>query len=93
MDVALKIINLDIFEKRDPARRFEALRRFKSEVIFARKVNHPNVCRIYDISSWEGYLFVTMELLEGQDLHDLLYARGSSPGKTRSPSSRMSWRP
>ena len=76
MDVALKIINLDIFERRDPARRFEALRRFKSEVIFARKVNHPNVCRIYDISSWEGYLFVTMELLEGQDLHDLLYARG-----------------
>jgi serine/threonine-protein kinase len=76
LDVALKIISLDIFEKNDPARRFEALSRFKSEVIYARRVHHPNVCRIYDISSWEGYLFVTMELLEGQDLHDLLYARG-----------------
>lgn len=76
LDVALKIINLSIFEKKDPSRRFEALKRFKSEVIHARQVHHPNVCRIYDISSWEGYLFVTMELLDGQDLHDCLYRRG-----------------
>jgi eukaryotic-like serine/threonine-protein kinase len=76
MDVALKIISLAIFEKNDPHRRFEALRRFKSEVIHARQVHHPNVVRIYDISSWEGYLFITMEYLEGPDLREMEILRG-----------------
>jgi eukaryotic-like serine/threonine-protein kinase len=75
-DVAPKINNPESFERKDAAKRFSALSRFKAEVVNARQVNHPNVCRIYDISSWEGYLFVTMDLLEGRDLLEILRSRG-----------------
>jgi eukaryotic-like serine/threonine-protein kinase len=54
-----------------------ALERFKREVHLARKVTHPNVCRIFDLfrhSSAAGgsVLFVAMELLEGETLADFL---------------------
>lgn len=54
-----------------------ALERFKREVHLARKVTHPNVCRIFDLfrhSNADGgsVLFVAMELLEGETLADFL---------------------
>lgn len=60
----------------------KALDRFKREVHLARKVTHPNVCRIFDLfrqtaSSAEGrsrdsVAFVAMELLEGENLAEFL---------------------
>jgi eukaryotic-like serine/threonine-protein kinase len=59
-----------------------ALDRFKREVHLARKVTHPNVCRIFDLfrqpasaaggDSRGPVAFVAMELLEGETLAEFL---------------------
>jgi tetratricopeptide (TPR) repeat protein len=74
--VALKTVRLDIVA--DP----RLSERFKREIQIARKVTHPNVCRIYDVG-YERVLrggdsgeapaqvrFLTMELLPGETLSD-----------------------
>ncbi len=48
------------------------LARFKQELLTARQVTHRNVIRIYDLSEVEGVKFITMEFVEGCDLHKLL---------------------
>jgi eukaryotic-like serine/threonine-protein kinase len=57
------------------------LERFKREVHLARKVTHPNVCRIFDLFRQSGsvtgsdrgpVVFVAMELLEGETLAQYL---------------------
>ena len=42
--------------------------RFLREVRMARKIEHPNVCRIFDLSEHEGERFCAMELLRGETL-------------------------
>src|SRR5580698_3599859 len=37
------------------------LDRFKNEVRTARRVSHPNVCRVYDVGDVENHTFFTME--------------------------------
>jgi eukaryotic-like serine/threonine-protein kinase len=74
--VALKFIRSELLDDA------KALERFKREVQLARKVTHPNVCRIFDLfrhtqrsttgSSSISLAFVAMELLEGETLADLL---------------------
>jgi serine/threonine protein kinase len=54
------------------ARNEEALQRFRREVILARKVSHPNVCRIYDMSESENIHYLSMEYLEGKTLAQLI---------------------
>src|ERR1041384_3052074 len=49
------------------------LERFKREVILARKVAHPNACRIFDIGESEGIHYVSMEYVEGKTLFDILH--------------------
>ncbi len=48
------------------------LGRFKQELAVARKLNHNNIVRLYDIGTHGHASFLTMELLEGMDLADLL---------------------
>ncbi|MBP7587124.1 MAG: protein kinase [Thermoanaerobaculia bacterium] len=70
--VALKVLRPGT--SRDP----QAIERFKREILLARRVSHPNVCRIFDLgaheraSSDEGGAealhFLTMEWLEGETL-------------------------
>lgn len=54
--------------------------RFRREIQIARKVTHPNVCRVFDLAFDEGprgvVSFVTMEMLEGRTLRDRLRADG-----------------
>ena len=50
----------------------EAARRFKSEIRLARRVTHPNVCRIHDYGDDGGRLYISMELVEGRDLKQVL---------------------
>ncbi len=74
--VALKTIRPDV------ATDEQALERFKREIHLARKVTHPNVCRIFDlqfhgVASESGgrqgaTTFLTMELLEGETLSQYL---------------------
>jgi serine/threonine-protein kinase len=64
----------------DEATRDEALvQRFKNEVRIARRVSHPNVCRVYDVGDVEGHTFFTMEYVDGEDLASLLRRIGRLP--------------
>jgi serine/threonine-protein kinase len=49
------------------------------EVRLGRKVSHPNVCRMYDISESEGHHFISMEYIDGEDLASLLRRIGKLP--------------
>jgi len=60
----------------------DVLKRFKQELVLARKITHKNVVRIYDLGEAEGGVkFFTMELVEGQSLRDLLRDRKTLPEK------------
>jgi len=75
--VALKTIRSEI------AVHQKANQRFRREVQLARKVTHPNICRIFDLFEHrppEGTAgavsFVTMELLQGETLSQYLRRHG-----------------
>ncbi len=53
-----------------------ALARFHREVRLARQISHPNVCRIFDIGESGGRPFLTMELIDGENLASLLLRIG-----------------
>jgi len=55
------------------------LERFRNEVRIARRVSHPNVCRVYDVGDVDGQTFLTMEYVDGEDLASLLRRIGRLP--------------
>ena len=61
-------------------------RRFVQELLLARDVNHPNVCPIFDLFDCEGpngpIRFVTMKLIEGETLRQMLDRTGPLPVAT-----------
>jgi hypothetical protein len=64
----------------DEAGRDEGLLdRFRNEVRIARRVSHPNVCRVYDVGDVDGQTFFTMEYVDGEDLASLLRRIGRLP--------------
>src|SRR5437870_136537 len=64
----------------EEAKRDESLlERFRNEVRIARRVSHPNVCRVYDVGEVEGHSFFTMEYVDGEDLASLLRRIGRLP--------------
>src|ERR1700756_4360522 len=71
--VALKVIRPELTT--NP----EILKRFKQELILARQVTHRNVIRIFDLGQSDGIKFITMDFVEGQDLHALLRESGKFP--------------
>ena len=42
----------------------------------ARQVSHPNVCRVHDIAEADGYVFISMEYVDGEDLRSVLRRLG-----------------
>lgn len=71
IDVALKTLHA---ERAADAERVD---RFRRELVLARQVSHPNVVRIHDIGQEEGRYFITMDLVEGRSLRDVLDTEGS----------------
>ena len=61
------------------ARDENLLERFRNEVRIARRISHPNVCRVYDVGDFEGHTFFTMEYVDGEDLASLLRRIGRLP--------------
>src|SRR2546430_13222249 len=57
---------------RDP----EWIERFRRELVLAREVTHKNVVRIHDIGESEGLRFLTMGLVEGRSLLEVLEKDG-----------------
>jgi len=62
-----------------------AVRRLKAEVQLARRVSHPNVCRIYDFGTHAmpdtgaQISFLTMEFVDGETLGQRLRLTGALP--------------
>jgi len=46
--------------------------RLLREVQICRKISHPNVVRVFDLGRFQGGIFITMELLEGESLDALI---------------------
>ena len=64
--VALKVIaGLGLT---DPA----AADRLRREASAARRISHPNVVRLHDLGEEGGLLFLSMEYVEGESLHQIL---------------------
>jgi len=68
-EVAIKVLRRDLTGDPDNARRF------RSEIRLARKVSHPNVCRIHEYGEDGALNYISMALLQGTDLKHLLLAR------------------
>lgn len=73
--VALKVIGLK------SSARPNALEMFRREILLARQVTHPNVCRIYDLGRHNhaehgDLLFLTMELVHGETLSERIRRKG-----------------
>jgi eukaryotic-like serine/threonine-protein kinase len=59
--VALKTIRAN---DSDPS----ATERLRREARAGARVNHPNICQLYDIGTEQGQFYIAMELLEGESL-------------------------
>ena len=57
----------------------DTLERFRNEVRIARRISHPNVCRVYDIGQTDNQVFLSMEYVDGEDLASLLRRIGRLP--------------
>ncbi len=71
-EVAIKILP-DAFSQ-DPKR----LGRFKREAKAVAALNHPNIVTVHTVEDSDGVHFITMELVDGEDLAQRL-ARGAIP--------------
>jgi eukaryotic-like serine/threonine-protein kinase len=71
--IALKTI------RADHASNPEILRRFKQELLLARKITHKNVIRIHDLGEAEGVRFFTMDYVHGESLKQRIEKRGRIP--------------
>jgi serine/threonine protein kinase len=68
-EVALKLLPQPVVN--DP----DALARFRREARAVATLNHPNIVTIYSVEEADGVLFLTMELVEGQSLKELIAER------------------
>jgi len=66
----------------------DTLERFRHEVRIARRISHPNVCRVFDIGQADDLIFFTMEYIDGEDLALLSRRIGRLPGDKAAEISR-----
>jgi eukaryotic-like serine/threonine-protein kinase len=73
-DVALKVMAPEL------AAEAEYLLRFEREARAVAAVNHPNIVTIYSVERAGRTRFLTMELIRGRSLADLIPADGFAAG-------------
>ena len=72
---AIKVMNPGSHQDAD------AIARFNREASNASRLNHPNICAIYDFGETsEGMIYLAMEFIEGQALTDVIKDAGALPG-------------
>ncbi len=64
--VALKL------PRRDVAASIDRLALFRREAKAAAALNHPNIVHLYSVEEADGLIFMTMELVDGRSLRELL---------------------
>ena len=67
--VALKVIHPRLLSSS------QALSRFRQEVSISRKLQHPNIVRVYNLEEWDGKEYFTMEWVEGVTLREIITKR------------------
>ncbi|MCM2255715.1 MAG: protein kinase [Vicinamibacteria bacterium] len=72
-EIAIKVLRPDVDD--------DVARRFKTEIKLARRVQHRNVCRIYDYTDQVGLRYITMELVEGTDLKHVVRGGPGLPAR------------
>ncbi len=68
--VAIKVV------RAEAASSPEMTKRFRSEIKLARRVSHPNVCRIHELGREGPLRYIVMEYVEGADFKRILRERG-----------------
>ena len=72
--VALKTVRPEVAADPETARMLE--RRFKQELLLARRVTHKNIVRVHDMGDVGGVNYITMPFLEGEELSAILKREG-----------------
>ena len=72
--VAIKVIRPP--ESMDAEEAAGLEKRFKRELLLARKVTHKNVVRIHDLGELDGITYITMPYVQGADLATVLRREG-----------------
>ncbi len=72
-DIAVKVLD------REVAGNPKLVEYFRNEVRTARKVTHPNVCRLHDLVEADGLWLITMQHVDGSSLADRLRDDGVLP--------------
>ena len=71
LDLELEsIIALKLFQRTANSRAL--LERCRRELMLARELTHENIVRVYDIGLHDKRRFITMEMLDGTDLRDVM---------------------
>ena len=71
--VALKLLPSNLAG--DPERR----QRFEREARVVAALNHPNIVTIHSVEQADVHHFITMELVEGKPLHEVIPKNGLTP--------------
>jgi serine/threonine protein kinase len=66
-NVALKLLRRDLLPHTGTSERL------RSEARAAAQLDHPNICKIYDISEAHGFSFIVMQYIVGTTLDDILH--------------------
>ena len=67
----------------------EVLKRFKQELLLARKITHKNVIRIHDMGEAGGVRFFTMEYIPGDSLKERIEKLGKIPAQQAVPMAKQ----
>ena len=59
----------------------DSIRRFRKEVTSIARLNHPNIVTAFDSGQHDGRVYLSMELVEGQNLTDYVRSCGRLPVK------------
>ena len=68
-DIAIKVMLPQLMQNES------ARERFLDEARLSSQLSHPNIVNVFDVIQDDGLCFLTMELLEGQDLRELMQSR------------------
>ncbi len=74
--VALKILPVTLAKDRS------YIRRFLREARSAAQMNHTNLTRVYDVGSYRGVFYFSMEFVEGATLLDLIQSENGLDAET-----------